>query len=175
MAGGGHQRPVFRLEDYFAGRTRAWGIFQDRFGTLRQQFEVTVDGTWEPEKRQLTLVEDFVYSTGATERRIWYVTKTGDTHYEGRTKGIVGRAHIRALPDAVHLRYRLQVPIGGRSWTLAFDDRMYRQDDRVMINRAIVRKWGFLLGTATICFQKESAETGGAAAPEKAAEAGAAS
>jgi len=159
MAGTDVTQQTFRLEDYFVGHTRAWGIFQDRFGKLRQQFIVDVTGTWDAETGELRLVEDFVYTTGATEQRIWTVTKRGDTRYEGETDGIVGTAEIQALPGMVHLTYKLRVPMGGRQVAVAFDDRMYRQDETVMINRAIVRKAGILLGTATICFQKDSGAT----------------
>lgn len=152
---------VFRLEDYFTGHVRAWGIFEDRFGKLRQQFVVDVDGTWDQEKAQLTLVEDFVYTTGATEQRTWTVTKRDDTRYEGETDGIVGTADIRARTGMVHLTYKLRVPMGGRQVAVAFDDRMYRQDADVMINRAIVRKAGILLGTATICFHRRGAAPSG--------------
>lgn len=145
---------IFRLEDYFVGHTRAWGIFEDRFGKRRQQFVVDVTGTWNADKSELTLVEDFVYAGGATDQRTWTVTKRGDTTYEGTTGGIIGTARIQALPGAVHLRYKLRMPMGGRQVALAFDDRMYRQDETVMINRARVTKAGILLGTATICFQK---------------------
>ena len=36
--------PVFRPEEYFQGQTRAWGFFQDRFGTIKRQFVVDIDG-----------------------------------------------------------------------------------------------------------------------------------
>ena len=36
--------PRLVIEDYFAGETRAWGIFEDRFGNLRRQFTVTIRG-----------------------------------------------------------------------------------------------------------------------------------
>jgi hypothetical protein len=147
----------FRLEDFFDGACRAWGIFQDRFGKLRQQFVVDVTGEWDSQARTLKLVEDFTYAGGKTEQRVWHLTKVGADHYEGRTEGIVGTADIRAIGNAVHLRYRMQVPIGARSWTLSFDDWMFRQDDDVVINRADVRKWGILIGTATICFSRAAA------------------
>jgi len=39
------REPRFVLEEYFAGKTKAWGIFQDRFGTLRRQFTVDIMAT----------------------------------------------------------------------------------------------------------------------------------
>ena len=41
--------PKFRVEEYFLGQTRGWGIFEDRFGDLRRQFVVDIDGAWEGE------------------------------------------------------------------------------------------------------------------------------
>lgn len=154
--------PPFFLEDFFAGRSRAWGIFQDRFGKLRQQFVVDVHGKWEPDTRKLTIVEDFIYASGQTDQRTWHLRKLADDHYEGHTEGIVGTADIRAMRQAVHLKYRLQVPIGDRPWTLSFDDWMFRQDETVVINRANVRKWGIHIGTATICFARSLAKLGSA-------------
>ncbi len=36
--------PTLRIEEYFLGKTRAWGIFEDRFGRLRRQFTVSIHG-----------------------------------------------------------------------------------------------------------------------------------
>ena len=33
------------LEKYFEGQTRAWGLFQDRFGNIRREFVVDITGT----------------------------------------------------------------------------------------------------------------------------------
>ena len=54
--------PALVIEDYFAGETRAWGLFEDRFGTLRRQFTVDITGTWDGD--QLVLDERFRYSDG---------------------------------------------------------------------------------------------------------------
>ncbi|MED5358073.1 MAG: DUF3833 family protein, partial [Pseudomonadota bacterium] len=54
--------PQLRIEEYFAGHTRAWGIFEDRFGNLRRQFVVNIDGKWDGET--LVLDEHFLYSDG---------------------------------------------------------------------------------------------------------------
>jgi Protein of unknown function (DUF3833) len=39
--------PSLVLEDYFQGRTEAWGVFEDRFGRVRRQFKVDIDGRYE--------------------------------------------------------------------------------------------------------------------------------
>lgn len=66
-------KPRLVIEDYFAGETRAWGIFEDRFGDLRRQFVVDIAGSWNG--RELVLDENFRYSDGETDQRIWRITK----------------------------------------------------------------------------------------------------
>jgi hypothetical protein len=38
-------KPSLVLEEYFAGKTRAWGLFEDRFGKVQRQFVVDIDGS----------------------------------------------------------------------------------------------------------------------------------
>jgi hypothetical protein len=160
----GHE-PRFLIEDYFEGKTRAWGLFQDRFGTLRRQFVVDIEGTWDGEI--LTLVEDFVYDNGETEQRTWYIRKTGEHSYEGRADGVIGTARGESYGNVLNWNYRFALKVGDSTWNVGFDDWMFLQDDGVMINRAEVTKFGFQLGEVTIAFRKDSA-AGTAAAVEAA-------
>ena len=149
----GHE-PRFRIEEYFAGKTRAWGIFQDRFGTLRRQFVVDIDGSWDGEI--LTLVEDFVYDDGQREQRTWRIRKTGEHSYEGSADGVIGIAEGQSYGNVLKWTYRFALRVGDSSWNVSFDDWMFLQDDGVMINRAEVSKFGFQLGEVTIAFRKDS-------------------
>lgn len=147
--------PEFVLERYFAGTTKAWGIFEDRFGNLRREFAVDIEGTWDGEL--LTLVEDFRYSDGETEQRIWRIRKTGAHSYEGEADGVIGVAQGKAYGNALNWRYDFDLQVGDNSWTVHFNDWMFLQEDGVMINRAKVSKLGFEIGQATIFFRKSTA------------------
>lgn len=149
------REPRLLIEDYFAGHTKAWGLFVDRFGTLRRQFEVEIEGTWDGEK--LTLVEDFLYDDGERERRIWRITKRGEHEYEGRADGVIGPARGVAYGNALNWRYDFALPVGDDSWTVSFDDWMFLQPDGVLINRAEVSKFGIKLGDVLIAFSKQDA------------------
>ena len=147
-----NQEPRFLIEDYFAGQTKAWGIFQDRFGTLRRQFVVDITGRWDGET--LTLVEDFVYDDGKTEQRTWHIRKTGEHSYEGKADGVIGLARGESYGNALNWRYDFALKIGDSTWNVHFDDWMFLQGDGVMINRAVVTKFGIELGQLTISFRK---------------------
>lgn len=145
--------PCLVLEDYFLGRTRAWGIFQDRFGNLRRQFTVDIAGRMED--GALILEEDFAYADGETDRRVWRIEKTGPHEYNGRADDIVGAAQGRVYGNVLNWRYTMNLPIGDRLWEVCFDDWMFLQQDNVLINRAEISKFGITLGEVTITFGKE--------------------
>ncbi|MGP1396531.1 MAG: DUF3833 domain-containing protein [Inquilinaceae bacterium] len=144
--------PRFIVEDYFDGKVRAWGLFEDRFGNVRRQFTVDIEGVWDG--RELTLVEDFLYDDGATERRIWRIEKIDDNTYRGRADDVVGEAVGRSYGNALKWDYNFDLAIGDRTWRVHFDDWMLLQADGVMINRAKVTKWGIELGEANIFFRR---------------------
>ena len=149
------KEPRFLIEDYFAGRTKAWGIFQDRFGTVRRQFQVDIEGTWDGEI--LTLVEDFRYDDGEREQRTWRIRKTGEHGYEGSADGVIGKAEGSAFGNALNWRYDFDLKVGDSSWTVTFDDWLFLQDDGIVINRAEVTKFGIQIGDLTLVFRKPAA------------------
>ena len=92
--------PELRIERYFAGRTHAWGVFEDRFGTLRRSFTVAIDGQWDG--RELVLDERFVYADGETDRRVWRIVRTAGGSYEGRADDVIGTAMGRSAGNALN-------------------------------------------------------------------------
>lgn len=144
--------PRLALETYFVGHTQAWGLFEDRFGQVRRQFKVDIEGRYDGE--ELTLVEDFVYADGEQDRRIWRITPLGDGRYEGRADDVIGTAQGQAIGNALHWEYDLGLDIGERNWQVHFDDWMFLQDDDVLINRATVSKFGITVGEVTLFFKK---------------------
>jgi hypothetical protein len=156
--------PAFVPEEYFLGRTKAWGFFQDRFGTIRREFVVDIHGYMDGEV--LVLDEDFVYADGEIDKRVWRITHLGDGRYEGRADDIVGIATGERRGKAMRWGYAFDLAVGDRTWRVTFDDWMLLQDETVMINRTTVSKWGVKLGEVYIFFQRVSED-------EQAAEVGA--
>ena len=148
--------PELRPEEYFAGKTRAWGIFEDRFGNLKREFVVDIQGDWDG--NTLTLTENFFYSDGETEQRIWKITRTGDGLYEGRAADVVGIAKGVAQGKALNWSYDLMLKVGDSEIKVRFDDWMFLQPGGVMINRADVSKFGLNIGTVTLFFSKNGVE-----------------
>mgnify|MGYP001224439825 FL=1 len=146
--------PQLVLEEYFAGKTRAWGIFEDRFGTLRRQFTVDIVGRWDG--RTLVLDERFVYRDGERDRRVWTIEKVGPNRYQGRADDVIGVATGEAKGNALSWRYNMDLKVGDSTLRVHFDDWMFLQPDNVLINRARVSKWGVELGRVTLFFSKST-------------------
>ena len=146
------KEPRFVLEDYFQGKTRAWGIFEDRFGTLRRQFAVDIDGKLDGDT--LTLDERFEYSDGERDRRVWTIRKLNAHLYEGRSDDIIGTAQGDSYGNALRWRYDIDLKMGDSTLRVHFVDWMFLQEDGVLMNRARVSKWGFDIGEVTLVFVK---------------------
>jgi hypothetical protein len=147
--------PEFRLEEYFLGRTIAYGHFEDRFGKLRRHFRVEMTGTMQD--GVLILDERFVYDDGQRQTRIWHVTPLADGRYEGTAADVDGIATGKAVGNTFNWRYKVDLSVNGAIWKVGFDDWMYLLADDVVMNRAYVTRWGIRIGEATITFVKPDA------------------
>ncbi len=148
-----NEQPELKVEEYFLGKTLAWGMFQDRFGKVRNRFKVEMTGRVEDET--LILDEQFVYSDGTTSDRLWKLKILPNGRYEGTAGDVIGKAIGQRAGNSFNWKYELDLPIGGRTWQVAFDDWLFLQDNGVVINVATVSKWGIKLGTLTFVFTKE--------------------
>jgi len=144
--------PKFDLFDYFEGNTQAWGIFEDRFGNVKRQFQVDITGTIEGD--QLTLDERFDYADGEKDQRIWTITQKGEGRYEGLAADIVGKAIGTSAGNALNWSYDMDLKVGESNYRVHFNDWMFLQQGNVMINRARVSKWGFDVGEVSLFFRK---------------------
>lgn len=147
--------PAFDPARYFEGPTRGWGMFHDRFGNLRRQFVVEMNGTRDGD--ELVLAEDFTYSDGEKEQRTWRLKPLGNGAYQGSAGDVLGLAEGRASGNAFNWRYRLDLKVGDDRWRVAFDDWMFLQPGGIVLNRATVTRWGIEVGTLTVSFAKPAA------------------
>ena len=146
------EKPVLDLKTYFAGELVAHGLFTDRAGKVTRRFTVLITGTWNGNSG--TLDERFTYSDGKTERRVWKLTDEGRGRWTGRADDVVGVAEGQAAGNALNWRYTLSLPVDGKVYEVQFNDWMYLMDDQVMLNKAVMSKFGIRLGEVTLSFRK---------------------
>ena len=146
------EKPALDLKRYFNGPLVAHGLFTDRAGRVVRRFTVQMTGTWQGTEG--TLDERFTYSDGQTERRVGRLRDEGNGRWTGRAEDVVGVAVGQAAGNALNWRYTLALPVDGRVLEVQFDDWMYLMDERVMLNKAVMSKFGLRLGEVTLSFTK---------------------
>lgn len=140
------------LEVFFAGKTKAYGQFQDVFGTVRRRFEVDIAGTWDGER--LILIEDFVYEDGSTEQRVWTLVKTGPDSWTGTAPGVIGSATGQEKGDTFNWQYQIDLPVPDGTLRVTFDDWMWLLTEDRLLNRAYMKRYGVDIGEVIIIFEK---------------------
>ncbi|MEO7152742.1 MAG: DUF3833 domain-containing protein [Burkholderiaceae bacterium] len=152
-----NQTPTLDLSAYFNGEVMAHGLFTDRSGKVVRRFTVRMLCTWNGDDGVLD--ERFLYSDGATERRVWRLKKLHGPGNEGRYTGtaddVVGSADGRVAGNAFQWKYTLKLPVDGSVYEVQFDDWMYLMGDGVMLNKAVMSKFGVRLGEVTLAFTKK--------------------
>lgn len=146
------ETPVLELRDYFNGTLDAYGIFTDRSGKVVKRFTVVMKCTWEGSAGVLD--EAFTYADGTTQRRVWRMTRHANGRYTGQADDVVGSAEGQQSGNAFNWAYTLALPVDGRAINVQFDDWMYLMNDKVMLNKAAMSKWGVGLGEVTLSFVK---------------------
>jgi hypothetical protein len=146
------QQPVLDLQQYFNGTLDAYGVFTDRSGAVVKRFTVLMLCSWTGDTG--VLHEDFNYSDGTKQTRIWHLTKLGNGRFVGRADDVVGEALGESRGNAFHWTYTLRLPVDKSVYDVQFDDWMYLMTDKVMLNKAAMSKFGVRLGEVTLSFTK---------------------
>lgn len=146
------ETPRLDLRTYFNGDIDAYGIFTDRSGKVVRRFTVRIKAYWEGNTG--TLEEDFIYSDGETERRVWTLIDEGNGRYTGTAPDVVGEAQGYVAGNAFQWKYVLRLPVGDTTYDVSFDDWMFLMDEKVLLNRATMSKFGIRLGEVTLSFHK---------------------
>ena len=147
------KEPRLIIEEYLSGNVKAWGVLQNRSGKVTRQFSADLNGKWDG--NQLTLDEKFNWDDGEIQTRQWQITKIDENNYEGPAGDVVGKAKGYSYGPAFKFEYVLLVPVKGKEMKITFDDWIFKQDDRVAINRAKMTKFGFKVAELTVVFVKD--------------------
>jgi len=146
------EKPQLDLARYFNGTLDGWGMFQNRSGEVVKRFHVVIEASWQGDTG--TLDERFTWSDGSTSRRVWTIVREGPGRYRGSADDVIGTAMGEAAGNALRWRYVLALPVDDKTYHVDFDDWMFLMDDKVMLNRSVMSKWGFRLGEVTLSFHK---------------------
>ena len=147
------QKPAFDFRHYFDGTVMAHGMVSDRSGKVVRRFVVTMRCDWVGAEG--TLDEEFVYDDGERQHRLWRVKMLPGERFVGTAGDVVGQAQGEGAGSAFNWRYTLRLPVDGSVYEVQFDDWMHRIDERVVLNRAVMSKFGLRVGEVTLSFTRQ--------------------
>lgn len=148
------EQPALDVEQYFNGTLDAHGMFQDRSGDVIKRFVVTMRCSWQGDTG--TLDEDFVYADGTKQKRVWTLKRTGPGRFTATAPDVIGTAQGVVSGNALNWKYVLALPVDGKIVNVDMDDWMFLIDQKVMLNRTAMSKYGFNLGNVTLSFTKRA-------------------
>ena len=146
------EKPVLDMRQYFNGTIDAYGVFADRSGKVIKRFTVVMKCSWDGDTGVLD--EDFTNSDGTKDRRVWTLKRGADGKYTGTAADVLGEANGEEKGNAFRWGYTLKLPVDGKIVEVQFDDWMYLMSDKVMLNKAVMSKFGFKLGEVMLSFVK---------------------
>lgn len=133
------------LEEAFVGRTRGEGVFRFPIARVTRRFRADLDGRLEGDR--LTVVEDFFYEDGETDRLTWVFDRAGPGRWTGKREDTVGVAAVTEENGLIRLEYLADVRSRGNVTRLGFRDLIYRAGPDVVLNEAVVSWRGLPLGS----------------------------
>ena len=148
-----NEKPRLDLRKFLDGDLTAKGLFTDRSGRVVKRFTVKMNGRWAGDDGVLD--EQFAYSDGSTQRRVWRLKDLGQGRYSGRADDVVGEAAGESAGNALRWTYTLALPVDGRVWNVALDDWMFLVDEHTVLNRSAMSKLGLHLGDLTLVIAKD--------------------
>lgn len=138
----------FDLASFLEGESRAYGVFEDRFGKLRRRFEAAMSGVWRGEALELT--EAFIFDDGERQTRVWHLRRGEAGTFSAASDGIAAPGRGRHSDIRCELSYRMR--LGKLSFD--FKDVFYPVSGDMLLNRARVSKFGITVGYVTAVFRR---------------------
>ena len=136
--------PPFGYSSFFEGPVDAWGVFMDRFGTVRSNVVVRMNGAWRGDT--FVLDEEFRFDDGVPDQRTWLLKDHADGRFTATCDQCAGPIEGRNIANGAHIVYRFRITIRGIAFSVVFDDEVRRLDERRVFNRATMKKFGITIG-----------------------------
>lgn len=146
------ESPALDFKRFLQGDLTGWGIYQERGGHVAKRFRIDMTADWQGNVGKFT--ERFSFNDGTKQVREWVLTRIDDHHYIGKANDSIGSGKGEVWGNSMHWNYTIRTKTDSGTYDLDYDYWMYLIDDKTLINRATLSKFGFALGDISVTFQK---------------------
>ncbi|MFL0800141.1 MAG: DUF3833 domain-containing protein [Agarilytica sp.] len=148
-----NSKPTLNLREFFNGDLVVYGILQDRKGKVTRKFTATIDARWEGNAGYLN--EVFFFDDGTQDTRNWVLQEDAQGNVTGTAGDVVGIAKGQLNGSTLHWRYTLAIPYKNSTLNVAIDDWLYLVTRDRLLNKSVLKKWGFRVGELTLVIEKQ--------------------
>ena len=160
--------PALELDRFFLGSGRAYGVMHDWRGQQSVRFVADLCGEWQ--QGQGDLYEVFYFSDGRVEQRHWQLTQSADGEVRGTAGDVVGEATGQLAGNSLYWQYVLRIPYDGDTLDVTVKDWLHLVDEKNLINRTTLHKYGFKVAELTLSIQQLDANADCSALKQQVAE-----
>lgn len=147
--------PKLDIRDYLNGKIKAWGMLEDRSGRITRRFTVDMEGKWNGNEG--VLEEYFTFDDGEKSKRIWTIAFSDENNFTASAADVIGEAKGSQYGNAMRMNYVLDLVVDqekGTKYKVSLDDWMYLLDDKTLVNKSTIKKFGITFAKLTIFFKK---------------------
>lgn len=160
-----NETPRLSLEQFFQGESRAWGVLHNWQGRQSVRFTAELCGNWHGGRGDL--YELFYFSDGRIEQRHWQLQQAADGSVSGTAGDVVGQASGQLGGNTLYWQYTLRIPYNDDTTEVLVKDWLYLVDDKNLINRSTLHKFGVTVGELTLSIQQQNKNADCAALQQK--------
>lgn len=150
-----NNHPKLDIRQYLNGKIKAWGMLEDRSGKVTRRFVVDMEGKWDDNEG--ILEEYFTFDDGEKSERIWTIKFSDDHNFTATASDVIGQAKGSQYGNVMQMEYILDLEIDHQKKTrynVKLDDWMYLLDEKILVNKSDIKKFGITWARLTIFFQK---------------------
>lgn len=148
-----NETPKLKLDQFFQGQSRAWGVLHDWQGKQSVRFTAELCGSWQGNNGDL--YELFYFSDGRIEQRHWQLRQNADGSISGSAGDVIGEATGQLAGNTLYWEYTLRVPYDGDTLDVKVKDWLYLVDEQNLLNRSTLHKFGVTVGELTLSIQQQ--------------------
>jgi len=146
-------QPKLDIRQYLNGKIKAWGMLENRKGEITRRFTVDMNGKWD--KNKGTLEEFFTFDDKEKSKRTWQIEFIDDNNFTASAEDTIGIAKGSQYGNAMQMNYVLDLKIDENTkYKVTLDDWMYLIDEKTLVNKSKIKKFGITFAKLTIFFQK---------------------
>ena len=144
--------PTFSMESYFSNKVTALG-YMTFFYPIKTIKDIKINFSGKFHKNPLTLKENYT-DNDSKVLRVWSFKKKSSSCYIGKESNVKGTIKVSIYGNKLNMKYRFKTNYKKIYFSVNFKDNMYLVDEKTLINKTLISKYGIALAESFLVYKK---------------------